>query len=587
MSLFGIDKIFLIKYKKCKANFVLNIVIGIVLGIIPIILIKVKQVIIDEGLKISDFKTINTALIFICFYVFLYVLQHVGDIVITKFTNELKLFLDKTLKKITVEKISRLSYELIENKEILDLIKLVDNVSGRVLKNFNNCRLLILCSIQLIGTLVIILLIDYKVLIGILIFLLAGIVCNIKQSKSTFGFWQNYIKRTKKSNYISSILINREYVLEKKLFNYNFEMNEKFENEFEKAKKENSKYGFKRFILQFTFEALSTIYMISIFLLFVPPLINSKISIGLYIAISFAVVDLLNCSKKIFDIIFEYEESKEYMKEWTKFLNLKETEGIDDEILTKLDFQSIEFRDVYFSYPESKELTLQGVTFKIDKGVHYSLVGENGSGKSTIIKLILGLYKPTKGTIFIDGIDINKIRQNEINSYFSVVFQDFAKYPFTIKENICIGDIKNINNEDKILRVTNYLGLKEKIDNLPKKLDTNLMNIKQDGIDLSGGQWQKIAVCRVLISEKPILILDEPNASLDPLSEVELYDTYRKILKEKTTIFISHRLGSIKLADKILVLRNGKIVENGTHNELMANTNYYHDLFMKQRSFYE
>jgi ABC-type multidrug transport system fused ATPase/permease subunit len=249
MSVFQIDKIFLIKYKKCKHNFVLNIVIGIILGMIPIILIKIKQVIIDEGLKISDFKAINTALIFIGFYLFLYILQHACDMVITKFSNELKLFLDKTLKKITVEKISRLSYELIENKEILDSIKLVDGVSGRILKNFNNCRLLILCSIQLIGTLIIILLIDYKVLIGILIFLVVGIVCNIKQSKSTFGFWQNYIKRTKKCNYISSILINREYVLEKKLFNYNSEMNEKFGNEFEKAKKENSKYGFKRFII--------------------------------------------------------------------------------------------------------------------------------------------------------------------------------------------------------------------------------------------------------------------------------------------------------------------------------------------------
>lgn len=584
MKIFLLNELFLTKYNKCRNILYINFILAIIMGLIPIMLIKVKQIIIDESIS-----NINSFLAFsyLIGLILLYLINHSAEMILKKYNDDLKRFLTYTLKKTIIEKVSKIPFHLTEDSEILDLIKLVENTPEWFLKIFNDFKLAIIYIIQILGTIIIILFIDYKILIPIIILTSVGIILNIYNAKNNIGFWQKYIQKMRFPKYISSIMISKEYVCERKLFNYIPFMNEKFEKEFDNAKDNNKEYGFNRFKIQMLLSMVSDIYVILSFLILLPYLLNGNLSIGMYTSLSIAITNLLNCIENMIDIIYNYSEHKKNVEKWLDFLRLPELNYIAENSLPPTHFEKIEFQNVYFTYPKTNNLVLKGVSFTLKRGMHYSIVGENGSGKSTITKLLLGLYTPDKGKILIDDKDITKISQNELRGYFSAIFQDFAKYPFTVKENICLGNMECINDDSEMLKIIKDVELHEKINSLPQKLDTNLINIQEDGVDFSGGQWQKLAISRMLLSKKNILILDEPNAALDPLSEVRLYDFYRKILKSKTAIFISHRLGSIKLCDKILVLKDGRIIENGSHNELMKNEKYYYKLFTKQRSFYD
>ena len=235
-------------------------------------------------------------------------------------------------------------------------------------------------------------------------------------------------------------------------------------------------------------------------------------------------------------------------------------------------------KNVYFKYDNENQYALQNINLKINPYEKIALVGDNGAGKSTLIKLLLRLYKPTSGEILINNININDFDFNEYISLFSTVFQDYTIFNFKIKENICMN---NEYDENKIQSILKSLELDKDI-NLGI---TNLFN--DDGIELSGGEGQKVAIARALYKNSSIIILDEPTSALSPQSEADLYNKLSNIVTNKTTIFISHRLASCKMVDTITVLNNGKIIEKGTHNELInIKDGYYKKMFETQAKMY-
>ncbi|MFR5073060.1 MAG: ATP-binding cassette domain-containing protein [Bianqueaceae bacterium] len=241
-------------------------------------------------------------------------------------------------------------------------------------------------------------------------------------------------------------------------------------------------------------------------------------------------------------------------------------------------FNKIEFKDVSFKYPGTDKLILDGVSFVIENGKHYSFVGVNGAGKTTITKLIIGLYTNYEGEILVDGKSIRDLTQAEIKGLSAVVYQDFAKYNMSLYDNLAIADIDNSNTYEQAEKAIELVGLSDAVTNLENGMDTLLGKIGKDGVDISGGEWQRVAMARIVMSNAPLKILDEPTAALDPISESAVYHNFEQISKGKTTIFISHRLGSTKLADIIYVLANGKIVESGCHSALMAENGLYCDM---------
>lgn len=245
----------------------------------------------------------------------------------------------------------------------------------------------------------------------------------------------------------------------------------------------------------------------------------------------------------------------------------------------------VEFRDVSFRYPESDSWALRHVSMKFEIGKRIAVVGRNGSGKTTFIKLLCRLYDPTQGQILLNGIDIRKYRYDEYMRLFSVVFQDFKLVALPLGENVAAGSRYDAARVEDCLKKA---GFAARLDAMPHKLETYLFkDLQADGVDVSGGEAQKIAIARALYPDTPFIILDEPTAALDPIAEAEIYSGFDAIIEDKTAVYISHRLSSCRFCDKILVFDSGSIVQQGNHDTLVADTaNIYAQLWNAQAQYY-
>lgn len=244
----------------------------------------------------------------------------------------------------------------------------------------------------------------------------------------------------------------------------------------------------------------------------------------------------------------------------------------------------IEFENVSFKYPGCDNYVLKNVSVKIRSGERLSVVGYNGAGKTTFIKLICRLYEPTEGRILYNGVDVSTLKYDQYVKLLSVVFQDYNIYSLSVRENVCLAGSAD---DEAVLLALEQSGLSEKVKRLPRGLNTQVgREFDSEGIEFSGGEGQKLASARAYLRNAPIVILDEPTASLDPISESRLYERFNNIIGKKTAIYISHRLASVKFCDSIIVFENGQIVESGTHSELMAAGGVYSEMFTKQAEYY-
>jgi ATP-binding cassette subfamily B protein len=246
----------------------------------------------------------------------------------------------------------------------------------------------------------------------------------------------------------------------------------------------------------------------------------------------------------------------------------------------------VEFQDVWFSYPGSGAQALRGVSLKIEPGETLAVVGRNGAGKTTLIKLLCRLYDPTQGRILLDGIDIREFDPDDLRSVIAAMFQDYVTYQATASENIGLGELSDLENRQAIAAAAHKGGADELIEGLPDGYDTPLGKWFDRGANLSGGEWQKVALGRAFMRDARILVLDEPTSALDAQAEYELFDRLRRLAEGRTAVYISHRFSTVRQADRILFLERGSLVEEGTHEALMALGGRYAKLFTMQASAY-
>ena len=247
----------------------------------------------------------------------------------------------------------------------------------------------------------------------------------------------------------------------------------------------------------------------------------------------------------------------------------------------------LEFKDVSFKYPESKRYILKNFNLTIRSGEKVALVGENGAGKSTLIKLILRFYDATEGEILLNGVSIRDVNLDDWYKQIGALFQDFIKYQFTFKENVIYGDVTKRNNSFAIKEAIQKAGADNYLKDLPNGIDQIVGKTFEEGVDLSGGQWQKLALARAFFRDAPILILDEPTSSIDAKAEYEIFQKVGELQKDKTVIIISHRFSTVRSADRILVLEGGRIIEEGNHEKLMKKDGLYAELFNLQAKGYK
>jgi ATP-binding cassette subfamily B protein len=248
--------------------------------------------------------------------------------------------------------------------------------------------------------------------------------------------------------------------------------------------------------------------------------------------------------------------------------------------------QGFEFCNVSFSYPGSSRLVLSGLNFHLHPGERVALIGENGQGKTTIVKLITRLYDPTDGQILLDGVDLREYDLEDLYREIGVIFQDFMKYEMTARENIAIGKIEDLAHLQRLREAARKSLADEVIARLPAGYEQMLGRRFETGVDLSGGEWQKVALARAYLRDAQLLILDEPTASLDARSEFEVFQRFAELTAGKMALFISHRFSTVRMADRIVVLENGRIAEEGSHEELASRGGRYAEMFEMQAASY-
>ena len=248
--------------------------------------------------------------------------------------------------------------------------------------------------------------------------------------------------------------------------------------------------------------------------------------------------------------------------------------------------RGIEFRDVHFTYPGTDTPVLRSLSFKIEPGTTVAVVGANGAGKTTLVKLLSRFYEPNSGEILIDGINLYDYDIRDLRTQIGVIFQDYGRYQESAHTNIGYGSLPDINDRERVTHAASQSGAHDVISELPQGYDTQLGRWFRGGVNLSIGQWQKIALARGFMREAQLLILDEPTSSLDVQSEHEVFQQFRALAKDKMAILISHRFTTVRMADQILVLDDGTILEHGTHDQLVQRNEYYARLFEMQAQAY-
>ena len=312
--------------------------------------------------------------------------------------------------------------------------------------------------------------------------------------------------------------------------------------------------------------------------------VKGNISIGSFTMYAGAITSFSIAFKSVLTSLMEISAYDMYYDNLDTYLSVprKLREGTGKQI--SAGSHTIEFRNVSFRYPGNEKYALENINVIIQSGQKLSIVGENGAGKTTFVKLLTRLYEPTSGEILLDGTNIRDIDYEAYMELFSTVFQDYKLFSFSLKENVALALPLD---EEKVKRILEYVGLRDKLAKLPQGINTAVYkHFDENGFEPSGGEGQKIALARALYKDAAIVILDEPTAALDPRAEYEIYQQFNDMVKGKTAVYISHRLSSTKFCDVIAVFDGGKIVEYGSHAELMDKGGVYNELFQMQAQFY-
>ena len=419
----------------------------------------------------------------------------------------------------------------------------------------------------------------------ILIFSAPMFWLSVRAGRKVYQAGREAEKFNRRTEYLGEVLTGRDNVDERTLFGYSDEINGKWQNQYEAGRKLQLKVTARMFLFIKGSSLLLVLVSLLVALTLIGPVLTGQMTAGWFMGIVSAVFGMIQ--KLGFQMSRSLENISrvgEYMKDLTAFAAMSQTkDALTEPDAQPMEFESLEFRNVCFQYPGSERLVLNGMSFKMEAGRHYAFVGKNGAGKTTITKLLTGLFSQYQGEILINGKELREYPASAVKALFSVVYQDFARYYIRLKDNIALGDLHRKGNE---MQAAHLAGLDETVNSLNHGLDTPLGKIMAAGQDLSGGQWQRVAIARSLNSRAPVKILDEPTSALDPISESLLYRDFEKLMGGKTTVFVSHRLGSTKLADEILVIDSGRIIERGTHDELMAENGSYAGMFEAQRGWY-
>ncbi len=408
--------------------------------------------------------------------------------------------------------------------------------------------------------------------------------------KKNFQYMRYRSKDRRQMSYYSDLLVHKDIVKEVRMYNLSDTFIGRYEEVFKRYYSGLRKLIINESIWHVTISVISASVNCFCYAMVALGVFRGFFRIGDYSLYTGALTNIANDVTSLINVSATIYEGTLFIDNLISFMKEKQTVVPTKKIPEKVTHNcphTIEFKNVSFSYPGTDRKVLKNINFIFRPGDTIVLVGLNGAGKTTLIKLLTRLYDPTEGVILLDGRDIREYDTKELYKIFGIIFQDFGKYAVTVSDNIHFGEIEKEIITDEIINAAKQSSADEYISKLPYGYETPLMRIfEQEGTELSIGQWQKLAIARAFYSSSDILILDEPTASLDPMAEQEIFNQFDRLRKDKTTIFVSHRLSSATIATKIIVLEYGEIIEEGDHKTLMAKRGRYYELFSTQAKRY-
>ena len=415
-------------------------------------------------------------------------------------------------------------------------------------------------------------------------------IINFYYRRKNFQYMRRRSKDRRQMNYYSDTMVNKDMAKEIRMFDLGDRFTEQFDKVFDGYYKGIRGLIVRENIWQIIVTVISSVVNCAFFAIIAYQVFTGRIQIGDYSLYTGALTSIATGVSTLISRSASVYEGTLFVDNLIAFMKAKPTVVPSKDQAEKISHggaHTIEFKNVSFSYPGTDRAVIKNVSLTIRPGETAVLVGLNGAGKTTFIKLLTRLYDPTEGEIYLDGRDLREYDVKDLYSMFGIIFQDFGKYAVSVSENIEFGDVHRERGREDIVNAAVSANADEFIDKLPDGYDTPLMRyFEPNGIELSIGQWQKLAIARAFYSTSDILILDEPTASLDPIAEQEIFNQFDKLREDKTTIFVSHRLSSATMASKIIVLEYGELIEEGTHKELMDKKGRYFELFTTQASRY-
>lgn len=570
-------------------------VFTVFVSLLPYIQLKLNSIFIDNILQmnIKERSSIISVLfissLILISLILLYISNNLLEILIINISEKAK----KEFRHVFTYKTAALRYPEIEDDTVLSLLKRISDHSETIFKEILDNTISVFKFIVNIAGLLYALSENMWWLSIITILLLIPFsVISIKSGRIVYNVNKQYTNDKRKYEHLSDMVSKKEFSYERYTFGYTNRINNRYFSDFEKTRKIESKTR----LLWYSKSGLGSILTVVVSVLFIfvllDSVVDSRISIGFFVSIINYFYNLTRIiSWDLPNTLYKHSIHRELIKDLNEFSFYKiNNHYLDKPAVNCTHFQTLEFIDVSFSYPGSTNKVLEHLSFLIEKGKHYAFVGKNGAGKSTITKIVLGLYDNYEGTILLNGRNLREYSPAELKSFFAPLFQDFANYYISLYDNIAIGDINNYQEEGLESKITEALR-KQKVSfhmqNLPEGLQSILGKIDSQSINLSKGEWQQVALTRVYYNPSPLKILDEPTASLDPIEESLVFEQLTQLYKGGSSILISHRFTSVRYVDTIFVLSQGKIVEKGSHNDLMKIKGLYCEMFNEQKWWYE
>lgn len=568
-----------------KKYLIIISILYIISGIIPTLSILATQYLIN-CIQTGINHNIEYMLFPFIIYITISFLNFIIIQLLTYFEGKFQIQLSYKLNCIVLDKTKTLNLCDFENSEVYNKLKRAQNeTANRPYVVFSSILNLIKQLITLISSASVLILWKWWIVIIILVVPIISTIYMIKLGNLQYKIQWNRAEKQRKSWYASYLLTNDIAFKEIRLYNLTKYFIDMFKELNEGFNKQDIFILIKKTQISVVFQMLDEIVGDLIGLYIIKSAFSGQILLGSTIAYFRCISNVQSNTQSLLETIASLYQNNLFIKQFFEFLDYRPNSPriINYQVIDEI--RSIEFKNVCFEYPNKSSYALKNINFKIYKGERVALVGENGSGKTTLVKLISRLYDNYGGQILVNDIPIEEIDSKCFREKIGVVFQDYTKYQLTFRENIGLGKLEYLYNDKKIMDTVERVNIKKMLNSLPKGIDSQLGVWFSNGVQLSGGQWQKIALSRAFLRDADCYILDEPSASLDPLAEYEIFKKSFELTDDKIGIFITHRLFNIrKLATRILVLDDGRLIEEGTHEELMNCDSHYKILYEIQNS---